>query len=350
MLDLDRSSLPKLVARCAAVVCGLTGARRWRLEATLALHFPRCDLVHVFEFVQYDETSLPIRIVGDMAPSRAMGSFRPRAVPELEDQEVSDRAMCQIASRGNLSVRSSQAPQKTVQTKLSAAFVVRVGEHLVTIAHEGPTRLSFVGDRGQHSEQHKTPAVVGFSRRPRGKGFPWRDQGGDDRCPRFQLGSRALHRGRALRGWQSLAAPPLRRACHSWGLHQNFRVGRLAHNWRRPSCPVVEDRLRHDYFPKVFACRGEEPFGNIEGEGATGCASVQVEHPYDVREPWRGQRYEANFTRALSEWRVAIDEDSILRARWQPSPSRGPQRHSGARHQWLVSSVGCVGAPLIQPQ
>ena len=104
MTGVPRTALPKLYVRCAAVVCHLTSARAWRIEAMLANSFRRIDLVHHFEFVQYDETPLPTRLTSDPAAPRELASFRNAPQLALERVATSD-AICRVSAIGSLSVQ-----------------------------------------------------------------------------------------------------------------------------------------------------------------------------------------------------------------------------------------------------
>ena len=113
------------------------------MEMALCSALPRDDLIHYVEAVQYDETELSTRVIGDSkrAPQTSVADVKLPGVLAIANS-ASSSSICKIGAAKRLTVKASQAPQKIMQTRSDVAMVVRLGGRLVTIVLHAPCPLS----------------------------------------------------------------------------------------------------------------------------------------------------------------------------------------------------------------
>ena len=134
IVNVERVRLQQLARRCAAALVGLTHARLNRLETCLAQQIPRACLLYYVEGVQYDETPLKTRVIGDSDLVTDGQPTQPEQVPMLGDGSIDSHSLvCRIGQSRTLEVSTSSAPQKIVQTRAEIGMVVRLGQRLVTL-------------------------------------------------------------------------------------------------------------------------------------------------------------------------------------------------------------------------
>ena len=143
LTNVHRKKVPVLVPRSAAVAYMLGLARADRLQKAIVAIFPRKDLLHYIEAVQYDETDLPVRIKGDPKDTSAIGVAEAR--PGAQRGALTDTlSNALVASSGmkSLGAHASKAPQKVMQTRLETGAVLRLGAWLVTLTFHTPCPLA----------------------------------------------------------------------------------------------------------------------------------------------------------------------------------------------------------------
>lgn len=142
LLLVDRKRVPSLFYRCAAALTMLCHARQKRLELAIVDALPRSALVHYIECVQYDETELRTRIVGDpKAPGLAMRVSTSSSLP-LGDAGRHVGADSQSAHTQLSKVSASQALQRIMQTQGEIGMVLQLRDKMVTISYRSPCPLS----------------------------------------------------------------------------------------------------------------------------------------------------------------------------------------------------------------
>jgi len=142
-LNVDRRTLRSVAHGCAATVCCLQHARLNMLEVKLAQGLPRAYLVHYVEAVQYDETPMRTRIVGDRLSSSktqtsstsSTNSSSAGSAVMVPPSRSTQLALSEGQAR-SLSVSARSAPQTIVQTRGSVGFVLRLGERFVSVTRE----------------------------------------------------------------------------------------------------------------------------------------------------------------------------------------------------------------------
>lgn len=135
IVGVSRKKFPALCHRAAAALCQLGHARVSRLEAALVGSLPRAHLICYIESVQYDETPLRARIVGDReaeGPAPVPGAG-PGPGQIVEAQRIGGDMIVQLGGSKSMQVFASKAAQKIVQTQADIGFVVRIGHRLATI-------------------------------------------------------------------------------------------------------------------------------------------------------------------------------------------------------------------------
>lgn len=143
ILGVDRKRIPSLYARIATAMHLMCATRQLRFEAALLKALPRCSLLHYVEAVQYDETELTTRMIGD--PIRAQrrqpaGSVGLQGVVAgVGGVGVASSPAAFLSMR---CVSASQAPQRVMQTQAETAWVLQLGEEYVTITFKAPCPLS----------------------------------------------------------------------------------------------------------------------------------------------------------------------------------------------------------------
>ena len=142
-LGVHRKTLGALAHRCAAGLGMLAHARWGRLEAALVNSLPRAALVHYVEAVQYDETPLWCRVVGDLTQANTATAMPATAAPSQRPAEASSsNIVCRVGQSKSLQVKASGAPQRIMQTRGEMALVLRLGGKLVSIAFKSHFPLS----------------------------------------------------------------------------------------------------------------------------------------------------------------------------------------------------------------
>ena len=146
-LNVARKQLPVLTHRAGSALCLMEQMRSHQLELRLVSSLPRAALVHYIEAVQYDETPLRTRIVGDGALAKAKGrppsaALAVQALLPLVDNTL----VLREGQSKSLQVSASGAPQKIVQTRGDVGMVIRLGERLVTLSIRPHFPLAVVED------------------------------------------------------------------------------------------------------------------------------------------------------------------------------------------------------------
>ena len=126
VLGVDRQKLPSLLDRLASAMCLLSHARASRIEAALLAKLPRGALAHCIESVQYDETPLTTRLLGDPRVAQR-GAGRASSLP-IADAPADPGTLWHIGQTRTLKVSSSAAPEKVVHTQGEIALVLRLGD------------------------------------------------------------------------------------------------------------------------------------------------------------------------------------------------------------------------------
>ena len=143
MLGVARNPLRTLTIRLGAAISVLCRARQYRLEYVLATRLPRRYLIHCIEVVQYDETPLPVKVVGDPASGGAPRTLCDES-RESDALAVPSASVCVLGSSGALRVSATKAAQKLVQTRQDVAMVIRVGGTMASICFRPHVPLSVV--------------------------------------------------------------------------------------------------------------------------------------------------------------------------------------------------------------
>ena len=172
MLGIERHKLRSVITRCASALATLSHMFRWKLEFSLLNSMRRSDLCHYAEFVQYDETPLPTRVVGDKAPLAHIGSFRPNAAAAARAlaDGVTSALVCKVGQTKMLTVKATQAQQKIMQTRQEASMVLRIGDRYATLSARSISSLNVL-DRTtasaimlqQQTISHMSKAATAFA-------------------------------------------------------------------------------------------------------------------------------------------------------------------------------------------
>ena len=146
LTGIRRQLLPKMADRCAAASILLNADRCHRLQALCVAAHPRDNLIHHFEFVQYDETPLKATVVGDaVGAASSVDDHLRRPMLSLEQRPGSaSGVLCQISPSGALAVRQSKAPQKIIQTRSAVAMLIKMSHGLTAFVYRAPMRLCLV--------------------------------------------------------------------------------------------------------------------------------------------------------------------------------------------------------------
>lgn len=142
LLGVDRRKIPSIMARAAMALACLARIRWRRVEELCLKGLPRQALVHYIEAVQYDETEMKARILGDNACAD---------VASLEIQQSSSSSsaggtpgdtLCAARPSRRLALSASQAPQRIMQTRLEYGLVLQIGQGFVSVSFKAPSPLA----------------------------------------------------------------------------------------------------------------------------------------------------------------------------------------------------------------
>ena len=135
-LGMHRHTVARLFTRAAASASMLLRIRVKKFEEEIMASLPRASLIHCVESVQYDETPLFCRIVGDSsslpdssAPARL--ALTAEAHPMSSSSSMAIRTAGQPLSSG---VKAAGAAQKVMQTRGHLGWVLKLGEKLVSVS------------------------------------------------------------------------------------------------------------------------------------------------------------------------------------------------------------------------
>ena len=130
---IDRKILPAMAHRFAASLMMLGHIRLKRMEEVAMTSLERSRLVHYVEAVQYDETPLFCKVVGDLRQDAfsKLPLLTGRAPMRRPGAEASG-AIVSAAEAGRHNVKASGAPQRIMQTQGEVAMVLRVDEKFIT--------------------------------------------------------------------------------------------------------------------------------------------------------------------------------------------------------------------------
>ena len=197
LADIDRKKIPSISARCAQALFGMARARLSRMESFLSSALPRSALLHFVEAVSYDETEMTVRLACD--PARAQRAQAPAPSGSSETLAVRDResAMCKIEDKSRLSVFSSQAPQKIMQTRSDISMTIRVGSRALTLTFIMPIPLCVLETGSASNVEKQQIAVSPVSRVELAFGSVTRAACTDGAAPNLAA-ERAISRRRGL--------------------------------------------------------------------------------------------------------------------------------------------------------
>ena len=148
----DRKRLLPLTFRAATAMFMLQRAVVSTFEDLVCQGLRRDDLVHYVEAVQYDETPMPTRLLGDpkQAPGHAAAGLRlvrrGSIAPPAHVLAVPATGICSIRSRGALKITTGGTKQKIMQTRSEVGMVLKVGNRFCTMVFHASCPLAVLED------------------------------------------------------------------------------------------------------------------------------------------------------------------------------------------------------------
>ena len=133
LLGAPRRMVSTSVLRAGAALSMLSQGRRFVLERSLVAKLRRPALLQYVEAVQYDETPLNMRIVGDAGPAQTAHAAQPAAASSLTPA-ANAMMLMNLRTGRPLQVRAAQAPQRIVQTRQDVGLVVSCDQGAATIS------------------------------------------------------------------------------------------------------------------------------------------------------------------------------------------------------------------------